>query len=83
MDFIKALCFGGYLIWGFLGSSQISQYKSLPNINRFAVFPSPPALTHILLETYVKTSNMNLNRYLSLKLSDGKNKAPYPSLSIV
>ena len=28
---------GGYLIWTFLGPSQIGQLKSPPNINRFTV----------------------------------------------
>ena len=34
---MKALCIGGYLIWQLLGPSQIRQFKSPPNINRFTV----------------------------------------------
>ena len=37
MSLIKPICIGGYLIWRFLGPSQISQLKSPPNINRFTV----------------------------------------------
>ena len=36
MSLIKPICIGRYLIWRFLGPSQISQLKS-PNINRFTV----------------------------------------------
>ena len=32
---------GGYLIWRFLGPSQIHQLKSPPNINRFTVYCLP------------------------------------------
>ena len=37
MSLIKAKCIGGYLIWQFIGPSQISQLKTPPNINRFTV----------------------------------------------
>ena len=31
------ICIGGYFIWRFLSSCQISQFKSPPNINYFTV----------------------------------------------
>ena len=37
MSLITETYVGGYLMWTFLGPSQISQLKSPPNINRFTV----------------------------------------------
>ena len=39
MSLVKAIYFGGY--WRFLGSIQLYQFKSLPNINRFTVNAMP------------------------------------------
>ena len=37
MNLIKLICIGYYLIWGFLGPSQISQIKYPLNITHFTV----------------------------------------------
>ena len=37
ISLMKTMYISGYLIWWFLGPSQISQLKSLPNINHFTL----------------------------------------------
>ena len=67
----KTICIGGYLIWRFLGPSQIHQLKSPPNINRFTVATNTYCLNNAhLLRTSPNSTNLNsmLCRYKFAKL---------------